>query len=328
METDKTSSLSLARKSKLSLYDYSLWGVLLVIIAIFTISQPFFIRPNNLINILLQVSVTGIMAVGMTFVIITGGIDLSVGSIIALSGIVAAFVAKSSSTGVFLPVICGALAGAAIGFFFNGIIVTYGKIAAFIVTLASMSGVRGLALILSNAAPVYGLNDKFLHLGFATIFGIPYVVIIFVITFVLAYLFQRFSPLARYIYAHGDNVEAARLTGLPIRKTLLFVYTFSGLCSGLAGSILASRVGSGEPTTGMTYELYAISAVIIGGTSINGGSGGIAKTFIGILILGVIDNGLNLLMVPSYYQYVVRGLIIVIAVLVDQLRNRRGYSFN
>ena len=263
------------------------------------------------------------MAVGMTFVIITGGIDLSVASILALSSIVAAYFAKMPNTGFFIPLLMATISGGLCGLLFNGVIIAYGKMAPFIATLAGMSVFRGITLIVTEATPIFGFNDTFLSIGHGVFLGIPYIVLIFIGVLIIAFIFQRTTVLARYLFVLGDNKEAARLAGLPTNKLLLFVYTLSGLCSGLAGGVLSARIASGEPTVGVGYELYAIAAVIIGGNSLFGGSGGVHKTIIGILIAGVIDNGLNLLLVPSYYQYVSRGAVIVFAVLFDQFRTSK-----
>lgn len=314
----KLLSIKLLGKGKIFLSQYLLWTVLLCLIVFFSIKEPSFLTLRNLNNILLHSSITGIMAIGMTFVIITGGIDLSVGAVAALTGLVAAKVALQE-VGAVYPILVAALCGLVIGFIWNGIVIAYGKVAPFVVTLAGMTGFRGLGLIYSDAKPFFGLNNDFLNLGSGNFYGIPYTILFFVAIYIIAYIWQKKSITARYMYAIGDNLEAAKLSGVPVKKVLLFVYGFHGILVGISGAVLAARIGCGQPQVAVGYELIAIASVVIGGTSLLGGRGGVEITLIGIFILGVIGNGLNLMGYPFYSQQIVQGLIIVFAVLVDRL---------
>jgi len=295
-----------------------LWLVIVVIFLVFALTAPNFLSITNLFNIVLHISIIGIIAVGMTFVIIAGGIDLSVGSMVALSGILAAFIARDSRYGTILPIIGAVGVGALAGCVMNGLLISEQKLNPFIVTLASMSIYRGVGFVLTGAKPIYNLNDAFLSFStykIGSVLPIPVAIFLFIV--LIAYLFQRSFVLSRHVYIVGGSQEVAYFAGIPVKRVLIFVYTLSGALTGLAGVLLTSRVGSGDPNLGLGYELSAIAAVIIGGTSLKGGRGGIEKTITGILIIALIDNGLSLLNVFSYWQEIIQGVIILIAVQLD-----------
>jgi inositol transport system permease protein len=282
---------------------------------------PQFLTVSNLTIIVTQVSINALLAFGVTFVIITGGIDLSLGSIVAVTGVTAAMLAHPDSYPVLIPIVMGLLAGLLMGAF-NGFIITKSKIAPFIVTLGTMTIGRGLALILSDGRPVSNLSDSFNYLGSGTVFGIPFLILIFILVFALCSIILSKTVLGRYIYAIGGNEQAARASGINIDRVKLSVYSISGLLAGLAGILLASRITTGQPNAGAGFELDAIAAVVIGGTSTAGGRGTMAGTLIGVLLIGVINNGLDLLNVTSYYQQVVMGIIIIGAVVLDSLNQK------
>ena len=289
---------------------------------------PNFLKQENLINILKQISVVAIIAIGMTLIIITTGIDLSVGSLLAFSGVVTALTIQNLA-GDAQPMIAHLWLGACVGILlcgligmFTGSLVTYMHVPAFIVTLGVMFICRGLSFILANSSPIPVANTSFNWLGRGASFGVPNSVILMIILYVLAHwMMTRTSP-GRYIYAVGGNPEAARLSGVPIRRVLLFVYTLCGLLAGLGGVMEASLHVTGDPKAGNLVELQVIAAVVVGGTSLAGGSGKITGTLIGALIIGVIRNGMNLTGVEAHMQSVVYGIVILIAVLIDQLKAR------
>ena len=306
------------------LFQLALYGALVVIVAFFAITTPYFFTTLNAVNILVQVSVVGMLAVGETFVILSAGIDLSVGSVVALTGCVAGFVAIKP-TGFVLPVVAAVAVGAVVGLV-NGFFVSYARIPAFIVTLASLSVVRGIAYMITNTQTLYGFNNSFLALGTGSIFGMPFLVWILLLVIVAAFLVQRYTPFGRHVLAVGGNRVAAQLFRVAVHRTELLIYIFSGAIAGLAGAALAARIGAGEPGIAIGYELNAIAPVIIGGTSSFGGEGGVERTVVGILILGVIGNGMNLMGIASYYQLVLTGAIVVAAVLLDRAAKRRTAS--
>lgn len=301
------------------LVNYLLWLVVVLTIVIFALTIPQFFSVRNAENVVTQVSITGILAIGMTYVIISGGIDLSVGSALGLAAVVTALLARAH-LGLWLPVMGGILTGVVIGFVFNGLLIARSNIPPFIVTLASLSICRGLAHIFSNTADVYGLDDKFLEVLTARVAGVSFPAACFVVLFVLALFYERNVPFARYIYAVGDNEKTAILSGIAVKKVKILVYGMLGVLSAVSGILLTARIAAAEPNMGTGYELTAIGAVIIGGTSLTGGKGSVLYTLTGILLLGILDNGFNMLGVPSYYQLVVKGVIIIIAVLLDKFR--------
>lgn len=276
---------------------------------------PYFMTISNLLNIAEQTSINAIIAVGMTFVIISAGIDLSVGSIMAFSGVI---LASALQAGLPLPfaIMIGLSIGALCGIV-NGILISYGKLPPFISTLGMMSVARGAALLSTGGRPVSGFSETFRFLATGKILHIPMPVIIMAIVFLLAHFVLTRTKLGRYTYAIGGNEKAALLSGVNVKHYKIYIYTISGLLSGVAAVILTARLNSAQPIAGIMYELDAIAATVIGGTSLVGGVGTISGTLIGALIMGVLRNGLNLLGVSSFVQQTVIGTVIIVAVLID-----------
>jgi ribose/xylose/arabinose/galactoside ABC-type transport system permease subunit len=290
---------------------------LVLLAAALSLVTPTFLTIANLVNVVRQISINGILAVGVTYVLLTGGVDLSLGSLVALTGVVAACLAHPQQYPTILPVLAGVSAGAMCGAV-NGLVVTKGRVAPFIVTLGMMTVARGLALVISGGKPVSNLSQQFTWLGSGDLFGIPIPIVLLLAIALVSYGFLKNIRLGRYIYAVGGNENAARASGINVDGVKLFAYTVCGAMAGLAGVVLASRITTGQPNAGVGYELDAIAAVVIGGTSLSGGVGGIGGTVLGALLMGVINNGLDLLNVSSYYQQIVKGLIIVGAVWLDR----------
>ncbi|MFD2572702.1 ABC transporter permease [Spirosoma soli] len=282
---------------------------------------PRFLTVSNLTIIVTQVSINALLAFGVTFVIITGGIDLSLGSMVAVTGVVAALFAHPDTYPVIVPVLIGLLSGLLFGAF-NGFVITRSKVPPFIVTLGTMTIGRGLALILSKGRPISNLSDSFNFIGGGQLQGIPMPIIILIVAFVACSVVLRKTVLGRYMYAVGGNEQAAKASGINLSKVKLTVYTMSGGLAALAGIVLTSRITTGQPNAGAGFELDAIAAAIIGGTSTSGGTGTITGTLIGALLIGVISNGLDLLNVTSYYQQVVMGIIIIGAVVLDSMNQK------
>lgn len=292
---------------------------LLLIGIVLTIVSPDFLTLDNLFNVFRQVSINALIAFGMTFVILTGGIDLSVGSTLALSSAIMASVLVGGVDPI-LGILVGLIAGAIMGAV-NGFIITKGKVAPFIATLATMTVYRGLTLVYTDGRPITGLstNDSFFAIMGKGYFGwVPVPVIWMFITYLVLYFILRKTTFGRRVYAIGGNEEASILAGIRADHIKIWVYSITGLLAALAGVILSSRLNSAQPTAGASYELDAIAAVVLGGTSLSGGRGWIFGTFIGALIIGVLDNGLNILNVNSFFQQVVKGGVILLAVLLDR----------
>ncbi|MDB8803865.1 ribose ABC transporter permease [Romboutsia sp. 1001216sp1] len=296
---------------------------LLLLVGIVSILSPSFLSTKNIFNILRQTSVNAIIAAGMTFVILTGGIDLSVGSILAISGAICASLLVSGQN-IVIAIVISILIGAVVGFF-NGFVISKGKLQPFIATLATMTILRGLTLVFTDGKPItLGSGDlaiNFGKIGGGEIFSIPTPAIIMIVVFLVCAYILNSTKMGRYTYALGSNEEATKLSGLNTDKIKIWVYTISGILSALAGVIITSRLYSAQPTAGTGYELDAIAAVVLGGTSLTGGKGKITGTIIGALIIGVLSNALNILDVSSYYQMMVKGVVILIAVLLDRRSN-------
>ncbi|WP_047154655.1 ABC transporter permease subunit [Aneurinibacillus tyrosinisolvens] len=290
---------------------------LLIITMILAIMSSDFLTLNNILNVLRQVSINALIAFGMTFVILTGGIDLSVGSILALSGaLTAGFMADGTSpvAAIALGLAAGAFMGA-----INGVLVSKGKVAPFIATLATMTIFRGLALVYTDGRPITGFDSNlFTLMGAGYLFGIPVPVIWMLVFFILLYFVLRKTTFGRQVYAIGGNEEATVLSGIKVDRVKIVIYSITGFLSAMAGIILTSRLNSAQANAGVGYELDAIAAVVLGGTSLSGGRGWIFGTLIGSMIIGVLNNGLNLLEVSSFYQQVVKGTVILLAVLLDR----------
>lgn len=292
----------------------SLWVLLILGIAL-SIASPVFATSNNLLNVGLATSVTALLAVGQTFVIILGEIDLSVGSALSFSAVVTALTLRHHS--LLLGLLAGIGVGAGIGLV-NGLLVTKTRMPSFIATLAMMSVLAGLALQATGGNPVSVSNYDFQNIGQAYAAGVPIPVWIMVIVFIVFGLLLARTRFGRYVYATGDNREAARLSGIPTAVVIVLAFVISGCLAALAGFIITARLSTAEPTAGTGMELESIAAVIIGGTSLAGGRGDMLGTVVGALILGVIDNGMNLLNVSPFLQSVVKGVVILLAVLLDR----------
>ncbi|BCS97042.1 ribose ABC transporter permease [Desulfoluna limicola] len=292
---------------------------LLVMIVIVSLLNPHFFTLANILNILRQTAVNAIIAVGMTLVILTAGIDLSVGSILALAGAVgASLIAREIPLAISVPaaLAVGTALGAA-----SGIIIAKGRVQAFIATLVAMTMVRGLTLVYTDGRPIStgftDTADAFAFIGTGYLLGIPFPVWLMALTFGAAWYLLNHTRLGRYIYALGGNEEATRLSGINVDRIKITVYAICGFLSAVAGLIITSRLSSAQPTAGAGYELDAIAAVVLGGTSLMGGKGSIMGTLVGALIIGFLNNALNLLDVSSYYQMIAKAVVILLAVLVD-----------
>lgn len=298
---------------------YGIYIAFALICILFSIMNPLFLAPGNIINIIRQVSFNAILAMGMLMVIITGGIDLSVGSVVALAAVVTASFVKADSH--ILPVALAVAVGIGIGAvcgFFNGLLVTKGKLAPFIATMVTMTMARGAAQLFTKGRPVTGLLPQFDFLGAGFIFGIPVPIYILVVVVLITHFILTYTRTGRYIYAVGGNEQSALASGLKVHRMKLIVYTFSGMTAALVGIILTARLNSASPVLGEGYEQDAIASVVIGGASMNGGKGKVIGTVVGALIIGTISNGLDILNVSSYWQQIIKGIIILVAVLLDK----------
>ena len=296
--------------------------VLIALIAVMAFLSPAFLSVNNFFNIILATATFGILAIGATFVISAAGIDLSLGSVLGLASVSGAALVVTLEWPWYFAILGSLTAGAAAGWV-NGLIVTRGRVPAFIVTLGMLGIARGLALIISSGRGIYGLPDEILFLGQARPWGVPTPVFILIVVAIVAHYVLAHTPFGHHTLALGDNENAARATGINIRRQRLALYTISGLMAGIAGLIFTARVNTGDPTAGLNYELLAITAAIIGGTNLFGGRGSILGTMIGALVMGVLQNGLNLLAVQAYYQQMAIGAVLITAVWLDQLRAQR-----
>lgn len=299
-----------------SLREFVMLIILLIMIAVLSLLSPAFIKLNNFINIFKQTAINGILAVGMGCVILTGGFDLSVGSIVGLSGVVAALLAQGNLP-IIVPILCAIGIGGVAGLL-NGTLVSYLGIPAFVVTLGTQNFIRGLAYLISGGKPVFGVDRAYERIAGTNIFGqVPLLVVYYLlIVLLIAFILQK-TIYGRHIYTVGGNAEAARVSGINVKGIKLSVYMLAGLLAGVAGMLLTSRTVSGSPITGSGYELDAIAAVVIGGFSLNGGVGKWYGMLIGALVLSVLSNGLDIMGVASYYQYLIKGVIMVAAVYFD-----------
>lgn len=309
---------------------YAIIGILIAFIGILAImTDGNSIQPINLLNVIRQVAAIGIIAIGMTFVIITLGIDLSVGSILGLAAVVATSLAQAESdrmkfVGLDLPVVLAVAVGVGVGAgagLVNGVLIAKFRIAPFIATLGMMSIARGLALIYSGGRPISMLKDGYNFIGQGDVFGLPVPILLFFLVAAGAHYTLNYTRFGRYVYAIGGNEQAARVSGVRIPRLTIWIYTIIGALAGLAGVVLSARIGSGNPALGTGIELDAITAAVIGGTSFKGGIGTIWGTMVGALLIGIINNGLDLLNVSPFMQMVVKGAIIVIAIIIDERKN-------
>ena len=299
----------------------------IIIVILLTVSTPYFLTVPNIINVLRQISCIGMATIGVGMLIIMGQNDLSIGSTFALTGILAGLTVSSGAGGYNLPPVMGYIAGVGTGVIvgaFNGLIVAKARIPAFIVTMGTMSICRGLALIFARGMPVGNFPEGFNYLGSASLGPIPWPVVIFALVIALSYFIMEKRPLGRYIYAVGSNEEAGRAAGINVDRVKIYAYLYHGALVGLAGTVLAGRMKSAAPALGVGYELDAIAGAIIGGVSFTGGIGRIGDMVLGALLIGVINNGMDLLGVPAFYKQVVKGGIIILAVLADRKRSGRG----
>ncbi|NPV53513.1 MAG: ribose ABC transporter permease [Firmicutes bacterium] len=302
-------------------------GPILGLIALCIIAgilSPVFFTVGNLMNVVLQVAIIAVIAAGSTFVILTGGIDLSVGSVLGLSAVLLAGVLRATGS-TFAGIITGLGVGAFLGLV-NGLLISYGDVPPFCATLGTMAIARGLAFVYTRGMPISNFSDAFRFFGAGYLGAIPVPVIEAVVLFVICWFVLSQTATGRYIYALGSNEKAARLSGIKTDYYKTLVYVISGLLSGLAGIMFVGRINSAHPLAGQGYELDAIAAVVIGGTSLSGGSGRISGTFVGALIIGVIRNALNLVNVDPFWQGVVLGAVIIAAVLMDRRAKRQKYS--
>jgi len=296
-------------------------GFMVLCIAL-TIMKPVFLTEKNLLNVLRQLSTNLYLALPMTMIIILGGIDLSVGSTIALSGVITGGLIAFNSAPVPLAIFAGLAAGVLVGGF-NGMVISKTTIPPFIVTLATMNIARGAAYVYTGGQPIRVMSDSFNFIGAGYVGQIPTPVIYLVAILIICYIILNRSKMGRHIYAVGGNRMAAKFSGIKTGKVLFFAYTLSGFLAGITGIVLASRMFSGQPTAGDGAEMDAISAVVLGGTSMSGGMGKIGGTVIGGLIIGVLNNGLNLMNVNSFWQFIVKGVVILIAVYVDNVKRAK-----
>jgi ribose/xylose/arabinose/galactoside ABC-type transport system permease subunit len=301
---------------------YGICLVMILMIAVLSIASPAFRTPDNVLNVLLQVSINGILSIGMVFVMIAGGIDISIGSMLALTSSVAGMVLLKTGSIAFALIV--SLAVTAVAGLMNGLLVAKFKMFPFVVTLATQLVFRGFGYFVSGGYAHSIEVPEFKIIGTGRLFNvIPYPIIIFFVVVAAAYILLHWTKTGRYVYAVGGNVNAATASGVNVPKTLILTYVISGVCCGIAGIIMTSRINASQPNIGIGYETDAIAACVIGGASFAGGLGTIPGTVIGIIIIGLIYNGMNLLGISSYWQTIMKGLLIVAAVLLDLLMHRK-----
>lgn len=294
---------------------------LIALFLILAIASPNFLTPTNLSSVVRQTAVINIMALGMTLIIISGGIDLSVGSILALSGLLGTMLMERK-LGIPAGMVVGLFVGAVCGLA-NGAMITSLRINPFIVTLGTMGIFRGLSLIISNGLPVHDIPPSFSYLGEGAVFGVPFVLGLLLACAAAMHVVLEHTRLGRYAFSIGSNSDAAFYAGVPVKFVTIAVYSIAGLLTGLSGMIEASRLMTGQPTGGQGYELQAIAAVVIGGGSLRGGEGSVLGTLVGAFIMGLLSNGSDLLGISPYWQQAIIGAVIILAVSFDELRKRR-----
>ena len=308
-----------AKKKISNLSQYGIYLAFVAMVALFSLINPKFLAMGNLLNVIRQVSFNAIIAMGMFMVILTGGIDLSVGSVVAIASVITATFVKIGNFNlpVFVAILMGLAVGAVCGFF-NGFFVTKGKLAPFIVTMISMTMARGASQLYTEGRPISGLLESFTVIGTGYWLGIPIPIYILLGVTLLTYFILNWTKLGRHIYAVGGNASAAEASGISVNRTKMFVYIYSGCASALVAVVMAARLNSASPMMGDGYELDAIAATVIGGTSMDGGKGKVFNVLVGALIIGTISNGLDIMNVSSYWQQIVKGCIILAAVLTDR----------
>jgi ribose transport system permease protein len=301
---------------------FSVVIILLAICLFFALGSSDFLTPSNLLNVALQTSILAIVAIGMTFTILTAGIDLSVGSLMALGGALAAGLAVRQGLGTYAGIGIALLVGLALGAI-NGLLIVRGGMPPFVATLAMMAVARGLTLVYTEGRPIAGLDESFIFWGTGRLLGIPVPVILMVVLAIIAYVVLRHTRFGLYVYSTGGNEETTRLAGVNPNWIKLAVYVISGFTATLGGILLTARLWSAQPNAAVGWELDAIAAPVLGGVSLFGGVGGIGGTVVGAFIIGVLSNGLNLMGVPSYYQQVIKGAVFILAVMLDLFTKRR-----
>lgn len=312
----KLKTLSEKRNIKTIISRYGIYIIFLVIFLVLSIANQAFFTPSNLLNILKQASTVAVIAIGQTLCLITGGMDLSSGSIMALAGVTSAMFGLADKTNMPAAFLTAILVGMLCGFI-NGLIVSKGRVPAFIATLGMQQAARGMALLVTNATPVFGLSAAYIFMGSGKILGIPMLVIIMAAVVIVTAFILNKTKFGRHVYAVGGNEQSAHVSGIRVQRVKLIVYTAAGALAGLGGIMLAGRIQSGTPTMGEGYELDAIAGAVIGGVSTSGGVGTIYGAVIGSLLMAMISNGLDLMNVSAYYQQIIKGIIIVLAVLLD-----------
>lgn len=331
MENQNTSIFKLFSSKRFKEYmrSYALFIIFIVMCIVLSFASETFLTPNNIINVFRQISINGILALGMTFVIILGGIDISIGSVAAVAGVVSALVLDMYPTMAVPAILAGILAGGIMGMII-GFLVAKMRIAPFIASLAMMTIARGLALVIAGGVPHTIYNEAYISIGNGYIWpkptpdsiSLPISVLILLICIVIVATILYKTKFGRYVYAVGGNEDAARVSGVKVSRVKFLTFVINGLLCGVAGIVLAARITSGQPAAAAGYELDAIAAVIIGGASLSGGAGKVSGTIIGALIIGVLNNGLVLLAVSSYYQQIIQGIIIAGAVILDSRTKR------
>ena len=313
--------MNTSARKKLDVSKYAILIVLIVVIVALSIAKPQFMTGDNILNILRQVSITGLIAVGMLMVIITGGIDLSAGVMIGLCGAIGCDFCHPGQ-----PWILGVIVGIAVGVLFGvaaGLLIALLDLPPFIATLATKLCINGLALIYTDGHPTTNLAEGFLQIGGGSFLGLPIPFWILIVALVVGYILLNHTTYGRYLYAIGGNEQSAKLSGVPVRMVKIIVYAVSGMFAGLAAMVLASRVSAGSPIAGTNYEMDAITIVVVGGCSLSGGSGTIPGAIVGMFLIGIVTNGMNLLNISSYWQLVVKGIIILMAVIMDVVTNKK-----
>ena len=308
--------LSEKKNIKTIISRYGIYIIFLVIFLVLSIANQAFFTPSNLLNILKQASTVAVIAIGQTLCLITGGMDLSSGSIMALAGVTSAMFGLADKTNMPAAFLTAILVGMLCGFI-NGLIVSKGRVPAFIATLGMQQAARGMALLVTNATPVFGLSAAYIFMGSGKVLGIPMLVIIMVAVVIVTAFILNKTKFGRHVYAVGGNEQSAHVSGIRVQRVKLIVYTAAGALAGLGGIMLAGRIQSGTPTMGEGYELDAIAGAVIGGVSTSGGVGTIYGAVIGSLLMAMISNGLDLMNVSAYYQQIIKGIIFVLAVLLD-----------
>jgi ribose transport system permease protein len=299
------------------LFNYGIIVVLFILIIVFSVFSNNFLKISTIFTILRQVAITGIISIGMSFVIITGGIDLSVGSIAGVSSVIAAMLMLEGIS-VFTSIIITLLISLLYGLF-NGFLITVFKMQPLIATLGTQTSLRGLAFIVTGGLPVFGFSDKFGEFANGSLGVVPYPVILMIVIFILAFFILKKSIFGRYVYGVGGNAEATRLSGISVTKIKLVTYTLSSFLAGVAGLVLLSRTNSGQPSAGVGYEMDAITAVVLGGISLNGGIGSLPLVMIGVLIMGVLSTGMLMVNINDYVQQLIKGLVLIAAVAFSNI---------